>query len=73
MAAQDGTAIGLASGLGAGEGLGVGVGTRLGEGIGDALITADGDGLLREAVTELEQPATASIAMTAASLIPTGN
>jgi hypothetical protein len=73
MAAQVGTAIGLASGLGAGEGLGVGVGGRLGEGVGDALTTAEGDGLLREAVAELEQPATASIAMTAASLIPTGN
>ncbi len=73
MAAQDGTATGLAAGLGAGEGLGVGVGGRLGEGMGDALTTAEGDGLLRKAVAELEQPATASTAMTAASLIPTLN
>src|SRR5229473_3339435 len=67
MAAQYGTATGLAAGLGAGEGLGVGVGGGLGEGMGDALTTAEGDGLLRKAVAELEQPATASTAMTAAS------
>jgi len=73
MAAQDGTATGLAAGLGVGKGVGVGLGARLGEGLGAALTTADGDGLLREAVAELEQPARASIAMTAASLIPTAN
>jgi hypothetical protein len=73
IAAQDGTATGLAGGLGLGEGLGDGLGEGLGEGLGDAVATADGDGLLREAVAEFEQPATASITMTAASLIPTGN
>jgi len=71
MAAQDGTATGLAAGLGVGEGLGVGVG--VGAGLGDAVTAAEGDGLLRDPVAELEQPATASIAMTAASLIPTLN
>jgi hypothetical protein len=73
MAAHAGTATGLAAGLGVGEGLDVGDGGRLGEGVGDALIASEGDGLLREAVAELEQPAMASIAMTAASLIPTGS
>jgi hypothetical protein len=77
MAAQDGTATGLAAELGVGEGMGVALGARLGEemgeGLGDALTAAEGDGLLREAVAELEQPARASIAMTAASLIPTAN
>jgi hypothetical protein len=73
MAAQDGTATGLAAALGVGDGLGVGVGGRLGEGLGDALAEAERDGLLCEAEAEFEQPAMASIAMTAASLIPTGN
>jgi hypothetical protein len=73
MAAQDGTAIGLDAGLGVGEGVGVGEASGIGEGVGDALTAAEVDGLLREAVAELEQPAMASIAMTAASLIPTGS
>jgi hypothetical protein len=68
MAAHDGTATGLGEGPGVGDGLGVGVGGRL----GDAPAATEGDGLLGEAVAELEQPATASIAMTATSLIPTG-
>lgn len=76
MAAQDGTATGLAAG-GVGEGLGVGVGCRLGDGLGDALgealAAAEGDGLLCDAEAEFEQPAMAHSAMTAASLIPTGN
>jgi hypothetical protein len=77
MAAQAGTATGLAAGLGVGDGVGVGLGAGLGEELGDApgdaLVEAGGDGLLCEAEAELEQPAMASIAMTAASLIPTGN
>ena len=73
MAAHDGTAIGLATGLGVGEVLGVGVGGRLGEGLGDTVAAAEGDGLLCEAEASFEQPAMATIAMTAASLIPTGS
>ncbi len=73
MAAHDGTATGLATGLGVGDGLGVAVGGRLGEGLGDTVATAEGDGLLCEAEAAFEQPAIASIAMTAASLIPTGS
>jgi hypothetical protein len=72
MAAHEGTATGVVAGLGVGDGLGGGVGGRLGEGLGDTVAAAEGDGLLREAEAELEQPAIASIAMTAASLIPTG-
>lgn len=72
MAAHEGTATRLAAGLGVGDGLGVGVGERLGEGLGDTVAAAEGDGLLCEVEAELEQPAIASIAMTAASLIPTG-
>ena len=63
---------GLTSGLGLGEGIGDGLGEGLGDGLGDALATADGDGLLCAAEAAPEQPATASIANTAASLIPTG-
>jgi hypothetical protein len=73
IVAQDGTAIGLAAGLGVGVGLGVGISKGLGEGIGDAPAAAEGEGLLCEAEAELEQLAMASIAMTAASLIPTGS
>ena len=73
MAAQGGTATGLAAALGVGDGLGVGVGGRLGEGLGDAPAVAEGNGLLCEAEAEFEQPAMASTAMTAASLIPTVN
>ena len=73
MAAQAGTATGLAAGLGIGDGVGVRLGEGLGEELGDALAEAEGDGLLCEAEAEVEQPAMASIAMTAASLIPTGN
>jgi hypothetical protein len=73
MAAQDGTATGLAAGLGVGDGAGVGLGEELGEELGDALVAAEGDGLLCEAEAAFEQPARASTAMTAASLIPTGN
>ncbi len=65
--------MGLAAGLGVGEGLGVRLDGGLGEGLGDALTAAEGDGLSREAVAELEQPAMASVEMTANSLIPTGS
>jgi hypothetical protein len=69
IAAQAGTATGLAVGSGLGDGLG----DRLGDGVGESLATAVGDGLLRIAVWfELPQAATANIAMTAASLSPTG-
>jgi hypothetical protein len=75
MAAHPGTATGLAAGLGVGDGDGAGAGFEewLGDALGDALVEAEGDGLLCEAEAEFEQPAMASIAMTAASLIPTGN
>jgi len=70
MAAQDGTATGLAAGLGAGDGLGV----RVGDGLKEAVARPVGDGLLRTAALPPgAQPATANIATTAASLIPTGN
>src|SRR5216684_2316646 len=66
MAAQDGTATELGAGLGADD--------RLGEGLGDALASPIGDALLRPAGPPAgEQPATAKIATTAASLVPTGN
>ena len=74
MAAQDGTATELGAGLGADERLGVGAADRLGEGLGDALASPIGDALLRPAAPPAgEQPATAKIATTAASLVPTGN
>src|SRR5260370_32096086 len=70
MAAQDGMGTRLAAGLGAGDGLGV----RAGEGLKEAVARPVGDGLLRTAaVPPGAQPATANIATTAASLIPTGN
>jgi hypothetical protein len=69
MVAHGGTATGLAAGLGVGEGLGVGVG----EGLGDAVAAGEAGGLLCEAEAAFEQPAMATIAMTAASLIPTGS
>jgi hypothetical protein len=72
VAAHDGTATGLATGLGVGDGLGVGVVGTLGVGLGDTVTGAEGDGLLCEAEAAFEQPAMASIAMIAASLIPTG-
>jgi hypothetical protein len=73
MVAQDGTATGLAAGLGVAVGLGVGVSEGFGEGLGDPLAAAEGDGLWCDAEAGLEQPAMATIAMTAASLIPTGS
>ena len=74
MAAQDGTATELAAGLGADERLGVGAADRLGEGPGEAPASPIGDALLRPAAPPAgEQPATAKIATTAASLVPTGN
>jgi hypothetical protein len=73
IAAHEGTATGLAAGLGVGTGLGVSVGCGLGAGLDEGLASTEGDGLVCEADAELEQPAMASIAMTAASLIPTGN
>src|SRR5712664_1510197 len=74
MAAQDGTTAGVPSGLELGEGVAVAgaVGLAVALGVGDALAGADADGLLC-AVPPPEQPATANMAMTAASLIPTGN
>jgi len=72
MAAQEGTVTGLTSGLGVGDGAGVGEGDALAEELGEELAT-EGEGLLLVAVPEPEQPATARIAMTAASRIPTGN
>jgi hypothetical protein len=73
IAAQDGTVTGLGVGPGVGVGLGVGLGVRLGEGLDDAVVPAEADGLLWEATPlVLPQAATASIAMTAASLSPTG-
>jgi hypothetical protein len=73
-AAQDGTTAGLICGVGLGDGLGAAEGDSLGVSAGDWLAKADGDGppwVLAPAV--FEQPATASIANAAASLIPTGN
>lgn len=67
IAAQSGTAIGLATGLG----VGVGVGDGLSIGLDEGLALAAGDGLLCAAVAEFEQPATASKASTAASRSPT--
>jgi hypothetical protein len=73
MAAQDGTAIGLAAGLGVGEGLGVAKGVGIGEGLGDALAAAEGDGLLCEAEAAPEQPATANITEASANPLRTAN
>ncbi len=72
MAAQDGTTTGVATGLGLGEE--VGVADTVGVGVGDSLARADGDGLwCGVPPPEFEQPASASMAISAASLIPTGN
>jgi hypothetical protein len=60
--------------VGLGDGLGAAEGDSLGVSAGDWVANPDGDGLrwvLAPAV--FEQPATANIAMAAASLIPTGN
>ncbi len=76
MAAQDGTTAGVPSGLELGEGVGVAgaVGLAVALGPGDALAGAVVDGLLCAVPPpEFEQPATANMAMTAATLIPTGN
>jgi len=74
MAAQDGTATGVTAGLGLDEEAGLGVGVSDGLWDGDSLANADGDGLwCGVPPLEFEQPATANTAMTAASLIPTGN
>lgn len=72
MAAHDGTTTGLATGLGLGDG--VGEDDSVGVGVGDSLARADGDGLwCAVPPLEFEQPASTSRAITAASLIPTGN
>lgn len=71
MAAQDGTATGLAEGLGLGDGLGSGVGVGVSIGLGEVLAITDGDGLVRMAALELAQPATANTANPAASRSPT--
>ncbi len=72
MVAQDGTTAGLAGGLALGDA--TGVGDWVGLAVGDSLARADGDGLCCEVPPpEFVQPATAITAMTAASLIPTGN
>jgi hypothetical protein len=66
--------MGLAVGLGAGDGLGVKADAGLGDGLREAVARPVGDGLLRAATLPAgAQPATASTARTAASLIPTGN
>jgi hypothetical protein len=71
IAAQDGTT-GLADGLGFADGLWSGVGDGLSEATGEGL-AAEGVGLWFEATPfELPQPASASMAAKAASLIPTG-
>lgn len=72
MAAHDGTTTGVATGLGLGEG--VGVADTVGVGVGDSLAMADGDGLwCGVPPPEFPQPASVSMATTAASLIPTRN
>jgi hypothetical protein len=74
MAAQDGTATGLAAGLGAADGVGVGACDGLGTKPAEALASAVGDGPLRAAALPAgAQPATVNMAKAAASLIPTGN
>lgn len=73
-AAHEGTTVRLMDGEGLGDGLGVAEGDSLGVSAGDRVATADGDGLPWVlAPAEFEQPATANIAMAAASLIPTRN
>jgi len=73
IAAHDGTVTGVGLWTGDGLGLGEGVGVGLGESLGEALAEAEADGLPWEATPFVaEQPATANIAMTAASLVPTG-
>jgi len=72
IAAQAGTATGLAKGVGLGEGEGAGVDVGMSDGLGEPLSVADGDGLLCVAALEPEQPARASKATTAASRSPTG-
>ena len=74
MAAQDGTTTGLAAGLGLGEEPGVVVGVSVGLGVDDSLTSAEGEApWWAVPPVEFEQPATAKMAMMAASLIPTGN
>jgi hypothetical protein len=71
IAAQVGTAA-LADGLGFADGLWSGVGDGLSEALAEGVPT-EGVGLCLEATPfELPQPASASMAMKAASLIPTG-
>ena len=70
--AQDGTTAGLADGLGFADGLWSGVGDGLSETLDEGL-AAEGVGLWFEPTPfELPQPASASMATKAASLIPTG-
>lgn len=74
MAAHDGTTTELGDGIGLGEAARVGVGDGLVEGLGEAPASPVGDGLMRTAAPPAgEQPATAKMATTAASLIPTVN
>ena len=69
-----GGGLGVRVGDGLGEGLGVGACDGLGKGLGEAVASGVGDGLLRAAAPAAgAQPATATMATTAASLIPTGN
>jgi hypothetical protein len=73
-AAQGGVTAGLIAGVGLGDGLDSAEGDSLGVSAGDWVANADGDGLRWVfAPAVFEQPATANIAMAAASLIPTGN
>src|SRR2546427_5598042 len=71
-AAQGGVTAGLIAGVG--DGLDSAEGDSLGVSAGDWVANADGDGLRWVfAPAVFEQPATANIAMAAASLTPTGN
>ena len=73
MAAQEGTVAAVGVGPGVGVGLGVGLEVGLATSLGEALAPVDAAGLFWEATPlGLPQPPRANIAMTAASLIPTG-
>jgi hypothetical protein len=73
MAAHEGTITGVGVGPGVGVGLGERLSVELGDSLGEADAPADADGVLWEATPAVPpHAATASIAMTAASLVPTG-